>query len=82
MEPWPELADAERLLVQMALSVALLLLSSAQGNPWYLVWLFSLLLLVQEERLRSALMALGIWNVEDAGVALWPGLRFHGNSPI
>ncbi len=82
LTPWPQLEDGERLVVVLALSVSMLLLSSSQGNPWYLVWLFSLLLLVQEERLRSAFMALGIWNVEDAGVALWPGLRFHGNSPI
>ena len=82
LEPWPSLGEPEGLYLSMALSVALLLLSSTQGNPWYLVWLFSLVLLIQEERIRTVLMAITIWNVEDAGITVWPGMRFRGNSPI
>ncbi len=82
LEPWPTLAEPERLYLLMTLSVALLLLSSTQGNPWYLVWLFSLVLLIQEERVRTALMVIAIWNVEDAGLTVWPGVRYTGNSPI
>jgi hypothetical protein len=82
LEPWPSLAQRERLYMSMTLSVLLLLLSSAQGNAWYLVWLFSLVLLIQEERVRTVLMAISIWNVEDAGITLWPGVRYRGNSPL
>jgi len=82
LEPWPSLGEHDGLYLSMALSVGLLLLSSTQGNPWYLVWLFSLVLLIQEERVRTLLMAVAIWNVEDAGITVWPGTRFRGNSPI
>ncbi len=82
LEPWPKLAEPERLYHSMVLSVALLILSSTQGTPWYLVWLFSLVLLIQEERVRTVLMVIAIWNVEDAGVTVWPGIRFPGNSPF
>ena len=82
MEQWPSRGELDGLYLSMALSVALLLLSSTQGNPWNLVWLFFLMLLIQEERVRTVLMAITIWNVENASVTVWPGMRFRGNSPI
>ena len=81
MEPWPSLREGDRDLVVMAFSVMLLLLSSTQNNPWYLIWMVSLVLLMREERLRGALLAMSVWNVEDSGIRLWPGTRFTGSSP-
>jgi hypothetical protein len=67
----------ERTVVLMALSVTFLLLSSAQYNPWYLLWLLPLVLLVQSWRVRDVWNALLVWNVEGLGVTVWPGLGFH-----
>ncbi len=66
----------ERTVMLMALSVTFLLLSSAQYNPWYLLWLLPLVLLVQSGRVRDVWNALLVWNVEGLGVSLWPGLGF------
>jgi 4-amino-4-deoxy-L-arabinose transferase-like glycosyltransferase len=81
MEPWPSLGEGERLYLVMGLSVMLLLLSSTQNNPWYLVWMVSLVLLVQEDRIRTAILALSIWNVEDSGITLWPSRNLSGGPP-
>jgi hypothetical protein len=67
----------ERTVMLMALSVTFLLLSSAQYNPWYLLWLLPLVLMVQSWRVRDIWNALLVWNVEGLGISLWPGLGFN-----
>jgi hypothetical protein len=58
-----------------ALSVNLLLLSSSQYNPWYLLWLLPLVLLVRSWRVRDAWNAMALWKPEGRGVSVWPGLE-------
>jgi hypothetical protein len=65
--------DDDRFIMLAALSVNLLLLSSAQYNPWYLLWLLPLVLLVRSWRIRDAWNALLVWNAEGRGVRIWPG---------
>lgn len=67
------LGPDDRLIVLSALSVNLLLLSSAQSNPWYLLWLLPLVLLVRSWRIRDAWNALLVWRAEGSGAQLWPG---------
>jgi hypothetical protein len=75
--PPPTLRPEDRFIILAALSVTLLLLSSAQYNPWYLLWLLPLVLLVRSWRIRDVWNALLVWNVEGLGVTLWPGIGFH-----
>lgn len=63
----------DRAIVLAALSVNLLLLSSSQYNPWYLLWLLPLVLLVRSWRLRDAWNALLVWRAEGKGLSIWPG---------
>jgi hypothetical protein len=63
----------DRTIILAALSVNLLLLSSAQFNPWYLLWILPLVLLVRSWRIRDAWNALLVWRAEGAGLSLWPG---------
>jgi hypothetical protein len=66
-------AADDRTIIIAALSVSLLLLSSAQYNPWYLLWLLPLVLLVRPYRLRDLWNALMVWKPEGKGLTLWPG---------
>jgi hypothetical protein len=77
MVPPPMLGREERLVVLSALSVTLLLLGSAQYNPWYLLWLLPLVLLLRSWRVRDVWNALLVWNIEGLGVTIWPGIGFH-----
>jgi len=63
----------DRQVMLAALSVAFLLFSSAQYNPWYLLWLLPLVLLIGAPRVRETWLWLSPWNAEGAGVRLWPG---------
>jgi hypothetical protein len=67
------LGPDDRTIILAALSVNLLLLGSAQYNPWYILWLLPLVLLVRSWRLRDAWNALLVWRPEGRGVRLWPG---------
>lgn len=77
LEPAPTFEGADRTIMLAALSVNLLLLSSAQFNPWYLLWLLPLVLLVRSWRIRDSWNSLLVWNVEGLGVTLWPGVELH-----
>jgi hypothetical protein len=63
----------DRQVMLAALSVAFLLFSSAQYNPWYLLWLLPLVLLIGAPRVREAWLSMLPWNAEGSGVRLWPG---------
>ncbi len=63
----------DRYIMLAALSVNLLLLSSAQYNAWYLLWLLPLVLLVRSWRIRDAWNALLLWRAEGPGLSIWPG---------
>ena len=67
-----EFQNDDVVIMLAALSVNLLLLSSAQYNPWYLLWLLPLVLLVRSWRIRDAWNALLMWRAEGAGLSLWP----------
>lgn len=62
----------DHVIMLAALSINLLLLSSAQYNPWYLLWLLPLVLLVRSWRIRDAWNALLVWKAEGKGLSLWP----------
>jgi hypothetical protein len=68
-----EMGPDDRTIMLAALSVNLLLLSSAQYNPWYLLWLLPLVLLVRSFHIRDAWNGLLLWRPEGAGLSLWPG---------
>jgi hypothetical protein len=62
----------DRLVMLSALTVNLLLLGSAQYNPWYLLWLLPLVLLVRHRGIRDAWTALLAWRAEGRGFTIWP----------
>jgi hypothetical protein len=75
--PTPNFAPQDQFIMLAALSVTLLLMASTQYNPWYLLWLLPLVLLIQSWRVRDVWNALLIWNIEGLGVTIWPGFGFH-----
>jgi len=62
----------DMVIMLAALSVNMLVLSSAQYNPWYLLWLLPLVLLVRSWRIRDAWNALLVWRAEGRDLSLWP----------
>ncbi len=66
-------SEADQFIMLAAMSVNLLLLSSAQYNVWYLLWLLPLVLLVRSRRIRDAWNGLLVWNAEGSGFSIIPG---------
>lgn len=62
----------DRLVMLSAMTVNLLVLSSAQYNAWYLLWLLPLVLLVRPGRIRQVWTALLAWRAEGKGFTIWP----------
>ncbi|NIS10998.1 MAG: hypothetical protein GWN89_20385, partial [Thermoplasmata archaeon] len=69
----------DRYIMLAALSVNLLLLGSAQYNPWYLLWLLPLVLMVRSWRIRDAWNALLVWRAEGRGLTVLPGSELGPN---
>ena len=66
------LAAEEPMLFLPALSIALLLFANFQYNPWYLLWLLPLVLLIRSDRARASWAALLPWNAEGMEITVLP----------
>ena len=55
-------------------SIILLLFSSSQHNPWYILWLLPFILTINSRKLRTILLCFVIWNIPSFGTQLLPGL--------
>jgi hypothetical protein len=67
-----ELAGEDPMLFLPALSIALLLFSTFQYNPWYLLWLLPLVLLTRSDRARATWAAVLPWNAEGTALTVLP----------
>ncbi len=67
-----ELAGEDPMLFLPALSIALLLFSTFQYNPWYLLWLLPLVLLMRSDRGRATWAAVLPWNAEGTALTVLP----------
>jgi hypothetical protein len=64
----------DRFVMVLVFALILLLFSSSQYNPWYILWTVPLILVIRDRVARLVLLALGLWNFEGMGLELLPPL--------
>jgi hypothetical protein len=74
---WPlkiKILENEEIFVLFTFVLILFIFSSSQFNPWYILWVVPLILIIKNWKVRLLLLWLIFWNFEGFGISLLQGI--------